>query len=308
MLWNVWKLIMNKIQPPKEYPVICWWSGGVTSAVATKLALDIYSKNKCHIIFIDTKNEDDDTYRFKKNCEKWYGKKIEIITGIFNDENEDMFGVGYESIQDVWLRNKTLNVANGAVCSSRLKKYVREGWQQKNKFSHQVFGFQFDSKEFKRALSMTANHPEMNPIYPLLLHGIDKQDCFKILEDNNIEIPNSYKLGFNNNNCFKTGCIQGGIGYWQKIKKEFPDKFNKMAEIEHQITNSKGKPVTILRDQSTKPYSLVFLKKHIDYPKIKCIDDMKGRPVLPLLECNGFCGTNDFNVNETSKELNLEDV
>lgn len=120
--------ILNKIT--KEYPVICWWSGGVTSAVATKLSLDLFNKNNCRVIFIDTKNESDDTYIFKEQCEKWYDIKIETITGIFNSDNklDNNFGVGYESIQDVWLRNKTLNVANGAVCSSRLKKYVRESW------------------------------------------------------------------------------------------------------------------------------------------------------------------------------------
>lgn len=155
---------------------------------------------------------------------------------------------------------------------------------------------------------MTANHPEINPIYPLLLYGIDKKDCIKILQDNNINIPKSYILGYSNNNCFKTGCIQGGIGYWQKIKNDFPEKFEKMANIEHEITNKKRKPVTILRDQSTKPYTLVFLKRHPDYPNIKILDEMKGRKILPLIECNGFCGTNDFNTNETYKELNMEQI
>ena len=63
--------------------IICWWSGGVTSAVACRLAIDIYGKDNCRIIFIDTFNEDDDTYRFRDDCQEWYGIEIESITGIF---------------------------------------------------------------------------------------------------------------------------------------------------------------------------------------------------------------------------------
>lgn len=47
--------------------IICWWSGGITSAVACKTALDLFKdKNKCRVIMIDTGNEDEDTYRFNK--------------------------------------------------------------------------------------------------------------------------------------------------------------------------------------------------------------------------------------------------
>ena len=36
----------------------------------------------------------------------------------------------------------------------------------------------------------------------------------------------------------------------------------------------------------------------------KCLDDMEGREIKPLMECNGFCGTNDLNpLNETENEL-----
>ena len=67
-----------------------------------------------------------------------------------------------------------------------------------------------------------------------------------------------------------------------------------MASLEHNLTDSKGKPVTMLKDQSKEAKVTgnvkVFLKKHPKYPHLKCIDDMKGQEVKPLLECNGFCG------------------
>ena len=52
---------------------------GITSAVACKIALDLFKdKNECRVIMIDTGNEDEDTYRFKKDCEKWFGQPIEV--------------------------------------------------------------------------------------------------------------------------------------------------------------------------------------------------------------------------------------
>jgi len=58
--------------------VICWWSGGVTSAVACKIAIDIYGTERCKLIMIDTHNEDDDTYRFKADCENGTEKKLKL--------------------------------------------------------------------------------------------------------------------------------------------------------------------------------------------------------------------------------------
>lgn len=282
--------------------VVCWWSGGITSAVACKVALDLFGKDACRVIMIDTQNEHEDTYRFKKDCEVWYDKNIEVITEIGGD---------YESIQDVWLKHKSLNVATGAICSTQLKRRVREKWQENTDFYYQVFGFEFDKKEFNRALSLKVNHSKAKAIYPLLMLGYNKEDCIRIVADAGIEVPVMYQMGFRNNNCFGTGCVQGGIGYWKKMKEDFPDKFDKMAEMEHKLTDLKGQPVTMLKDQSNYAKEsgniLVFLKKHPDYPNLKCIDDMPFRKVEPLFECNGFCGTNDMNErSKTEEEINFE--
>ena len=39
-----------------------------------------------------------------------------------------------------------------------------------------------------------------------------------------------YELGFHNNNCI--GCVKGGKGYWNHIRKHFPKEFQDMAELE----------------------------------------------------------------------------
>lgn len=278
--------------------IICWWSGGITSAVACKKAIERYGKDNCRVIMLDTGNEHEDSYRFLKDCERWYGTSIELISS-----------QSYKNIQDTWYRHQSLNTAHGAICSYMLKRRVREKLEKEIEFSHQVFGFEFDKKEINRAEALLANHPQTKPLFPLIDLKIGKRDCIDLVLKAGIEPPVAYKMGFMNNNCLKTGCVQGGIGYWKKIQEEMPDLFNKMAKVEHDLTDLKGKPVTMLKDQSKKAKEsgreLVFLKPHQDFPDHKTIDDMKGRKIKPVMECNGFCGTNDFSeLNETEREIN----
>ena len=279
--------------------IIGWWSGGVTSAVTCKLCIDLYGLENVRLIFIDTFNEDDDTYRFKKDCEEWYGKEIETITRIGKDKK-------YEKIQDVWFKYKSLNVAGGAVCSSELKRELRKEWQKENDFKHQAFGF--DGDEIRRVKSMVNNYRETaKPVFPLLMYGYNKKDCVQILINEGLKMPRAYVLGFLNNNCLKTGCVQGGIGYWQKMQRDIPENFDKMAQVEHDLTDMKGEPVTMSKDQS-KGGGLVFLKPHKDYPLMKDISMMRGREPQPLMDCNGLaCGTKDLDErNPTENEINTQ--
>ncbi len=230
------------MQVSKKYPVIAWWSSGIASAVTCWLCIQWFGVENVRVVFIDTKNEHEDTYRFLKDCEKWYGCKIEVITSS-----------KYENIKDVWYDYLSLNIAKGAVCSAELKKVVRQQFIKQNKFSYQAFGF--DASEMNRAKDMKDNNPHLRPIFPLIANLLTKKDCIKIIQKANslflnIEIPIPYKLGLSNNNCYKTGCVQGGIGYWQWRQINEPVSFDYMANIEHELTDLKGEPVTICKDQS----------------------------------------------------------
>lgn len=198
-----------------------------------------------------------------------------------------------------------MNVARGAICSKELKTRVREAWQRDNEYAHQVFGF--DAKEMNRAKALALNYPDTKPIFPLLMYAYTKKDCFRIVEIEGIEIPAAYKMGFHNNNCLQTGCVQAGLGYWQKMQREFPEKFQAMADMEHKLTNNAGKPVTCNKDQSSEAKASgrfqVFLLPHSNYPEYKDLSQMEGRQPKPLVECNGFCGTYDLTTKAERKKL-----
>lgn len=314
--------------------IVCWWSGGITSAVACKVAIDLFGKENCRVIFIDTCNEHYDTYRFFKDCENLYGIEIEIITGIKDftprlENYKNIFlervqyfqpnkNVHFYSIEDVWKYHTSLNVSFGAICSSELKRKVREEWQKVNRFKHQIFGFEFDKKEFNRALSMNLNHPKAKPIFPLLMLGYTKPKCIELFNEWGIKIPQAYLDGLHNNNCLGNGygCVQGGIGYWQKLYRINKEGYIKRAKIEHELTDKAGFQVTMCKEQSNeakalenKKDALLFLLPHPDYPQNKTILDVKAREPKPMVDCSGFCGTFDMSKrSKTEEEINYQEV
>jgi hypothetical protein len=202
---------------------IAWWSGGVTSAVACKKAIELYSNVRLVYIHIDSHHED--TLRFKVDCEKWYGVKIEQIQA-----------QKYSSHFDVIDKEKYINGPSGARCTKELKRRVRENWEKDKNIQFHVWGFESGEKEKSRAERIKLAIPLYGHKFPLIELGLDKRDCIKIIQDAKIEIPMMYKLGFNNNNC--VGCVKGGMAYWNKIRTAFPNVFNDMAKREREIGRS----------------------------------------------------------------------
>lgn len=207
--------------------IIGWWSAGITSAVACKIALEIYEDNyqDVELIYIESGNLHPDNKRFKADCERWYGRPIRTVHNTS----------GYSSQIDVVRKTKYVNGPYGARCTYELKKKAR--WETEETLAgegklvvNQIFGFEFIRREVNRAIRFLQQYPEANPLYPLIDKGLDKDACAGILVNNGIELPAMYKLGYPNNNCI--GCIKGGKGYWNKIRVDFPSQFNEMAEAE----------------------------------------------------------------------------
>jgi hypothetical protein len=63
--------------------------------------------------------------------------------------------------------------------------------------------------------------------------GLTKAQCHEIVRAASIQIPEMYRLGYRNNNCI--GCVKGGSGYWNKIRRDFPDAFARMAALERAL-------------------------------------------------------------------------
>lgn len=206
--------------------IISWWSAGVTSAVATKLAMLEFGKENVEPIYFKIDSAHPDNDRFMAQCEEWYGKKIRVERA--PEKYKDQF--------DVILKDKYVNGPAGARCTLILKKMVRQKLEKELDYSGQVFGFEYTKKEVNRAIRFQEQYPDAIPLFPLIENKMNKPECLHYLERVGIKRPVMYELGYGNNNCI--GCVKGGMGYWNKIRKDFPDTFNRMAEAERVVGNS----------------------------------------------------------------------
>jgi hypothetical protein len=200
-----------------DKPVLAWWSGGLTSAVACKLTLEKYSNVK--IVYIHINSHHKDTLRFKTDCEQWYGQEIELVQSNYQDQFA------------VIAKKKFINSPYGAPCTTELKKKVREQIM-KDAYHCQIWGFEFELSQINRAIRMSEQY-EFVSEYPLIEHKLNKEQCAGIIQLAGIDQPKMYSQGYNNNNCI--GCVKGGKGYWNKIRKDYPDTFKQMLELETEI-------------------------------------------------------------------------
>jgi 3'-phosphoadenosine 5'-phosphosulfate sulfotransferase (PAPS reductase)/FAD synthetase len=175
-----------------------------------------------HPVYCRVRNEHDDNLRFLSDFERVLGIKVEIIT------NQQFDG----DIFNVFLKRGYIKNQYGAPCTMILKKDMRKAYQLPDDI--QVFGY--TAEEQDRADRFIDGNNEVNENFPLLDAGVTKQDCLDQIKSWGIKLPVMYRLGYNNNNCI--GCVKGGMGYWNKIRKDFPEAFTKMALLERKLNFS----------------------------------------------------------------------
>jgi PP-loop superfamily ATP-utilizing enzyme len=249
-----------------ERRVVIWFSCGVTSAVAAKLAISKYGKNRCEIVYTDTSSEHEDNRRFLKDCEKWFGKSVTTL------KSEK-----YSNIWDVFEKTRYLVGPRGARCTTELKKVLRHDFQRVDDI--QVFGF--DAGEDKRAERFRINNPEVTLETPLIDKGLTKSACLALLRKVGIKEPAIYSLGYKNANCI--GCVKGQAGYWNKIRVDFPEVFKRMAIVERKLN------VAI-----NKSYAGDGKRKRVFLDELP--EDMGRYSSEPSIECGLLC-------EETAEEI-----
>lgn len=200
--------------------VVCWFSCGAASAVATKLAIaDNAGKFPLVIARCIVREEHPDNDRFADDCAKWFGLPI---TNLINER----YG---GSIYGVMEKRKYVSGINGAPCTMLLKKNVREDFQLPT--DTHVFGYCAEERERWDSF-LDANN--IDAVSPLIERGLEHPDCLAMVEAAGIELPEMYKLGYQHNNCI--GCVKAtGAGYWNKIRDDFPVQFYRMAELSRRL-------------------------------------------------------------------------
>lgn len=239
---------------PRRRRVVCWFSAGAASAVATKLTLAAYPADLVAIVRCIVPNEHEDNERFAADCEEWFGRPILAVRSL---EYRDCWGV--------WERRRYLNGINGAPCTLEMKKAPRQQFERDWSPELSVFGFTIEER--KRAERFRAQNPDVRMLAPLIDAGLSKPDCMGMLDRAGITLPAMYGLGFANNNC-KTCVKARGRGYWSLVRQQFPSDFSRLAKLSRDIG------WTPCRDGKDKPIWLDELDPNWapqdDSPNIEC--------------------------------------
>ena len=198
---------------------VCWMSAGVSSFIAGYLVRETVDE----FIYIDIADQHPDSLRFIKDCEKALGKPIKILRSS-----------EYDSVEKAIRAAGVIRMVSGfAPCTAWLKKRVRKQWELAHSDYEITYVWGFDLNEKRRAENVVDTMIEFNHEFPLIDNNLSKQDCHAIAAKLGIKRPVMYDMGYNNNNCI--GCVKGGMGYWNKIRVDFPEVFESRAKLERDI-------------------------------------------------------------------------
>jgi hypothetical protein len=210
--------------------MVCHFSCGAASAVATKITLAAHSEVK--IINAYIQEEHPDNRRFLEDCQRWFGHPITVV-------QDQKYAA---STDEVWRRERYMKGPRGASCTRALKARVMDPLRLPGDVD--VLGY--TAEEQDRFDDFVERHPDVQAKAPLIEAGLGKADCLAMVERAGIELPFMYRKGYNNANCI--GCIKGGKGYWNKIRVDFPERFEAVAAIEESI----GRTAYLFWDDKTR--------------------------------------------------------
>ena len=199
---------------------VVWLSAGVSSFIAGYLA-----KNVDKYIYIDIKDQHPDSMRFIKDCQKVLDCEIEILKSS-----------EFDDVASVVRKFKFINSPHGAACTGMLKRKVRKHWESEHANEQLTYIWGFDKNETNRAERLQKTMFEFKHEFPLIDKNLSKEECHGMLERLGIKRPVMYDLGYSNNNC--VGCVKGRMGYWNKIRVDFPEVFNQRAKLEREVGHS----------------------------------------------------------------------
>lgn len=188
-------------------------------------------------IYIDIDDQHPDSMRFIRDCEAAVGKEIRILRS-----------KEYRCVEDcVRVYGSFKNARNGfSPCTNWLKKRVRKEWEQENSSYDLTYVWGFDMLEKNRAERTVEANPQAEHEFPLIDRSLSKEEVHGLFDRTfRFPRPAMYDMGYPNNNCI--GCVKGGMGYWNRIRKDFPAVFESRAKLErtvgHSMLKDKNGPV-----------------------------------------------------------------
>lgn len=245
--------------------IVCQFSCGAASAVATKLALAQFADRDVLIVNAFIEEEHPDNRRFADDCEKWFGRSMVNLRDTKYDASaiKVFETVGY------------IKGPQGAACTGRIKRGLLRSFEQPD----DVLVLGYTAEEQWRLDDWLDNWPDRKIVAPLIERGLTKEDCKAMVLRAGIELPYMYRLGYDNANCI--GCVKGGLGYFRAIREDFPQQFERLAQAEDKVVALHGENGRILRHRSGPLAGQRF--------PLRELPTGKAHRAEPLPSCGLFC-------------------
>lgn len=256
------RIYIERAEPKDGDIIAVYFSCGAASAIAVKKTIEKYG-HRCKILIVNNpiKEEDKDNQRFLKDVAAWL--KVTIQTAV-NSKFKSC------SCVEVWEDANMMSSANGfAPCTQELKKAARYEWELKNRPDWTVMGF---TKEERGRFDNFQINERPSSIY--ILENTTKAECFQIVNDAGIKLPEIYLMGYPNANC--VGCVKAtSPTYWNHVRKMHPEIFQQRAEQSRNMGTNGCKLVRVNGKR-------IFLDE-LD-------PNAKGQPLKNMnFECGIFC-------------------
>jgi hypothetical protein len=222
--------------------VVVGFSGGVTSSWCAGWALRNFPRDEVLLLWHDTREEHEDTYRFL----------AEMAVALRMPIYERSDG---RSVTEVFRDEGFLGNNQNAMCSRILKQ------EQGDKFFAELraAGFQdivkvlgFSAKETPRVqrAAMKAEKDGYVARFPMIEEKATKQMAVDYCQQEMHVCPSAMYAWSDHANC--VGCVKGGMAYWLKVAEHAPEVFAQRvgleAEFGHGILRGGDRVQYLLKD------------------------------------------------------------
>jgi len=206
------------------------FSTGLSSALTVERVVSKYGTGDTHIVFMDTLIEDEDNYRFMRDCSIRWG---------------NLYGIGIELLTEgrtpyqVFVDNHIIPNNRVAPYTRRLKinmfvKYLKDNFQKDDPITIHIG---YDFSEIHRCEATTRNYGKLGYAvdYPLLWQPIESREYSSVVRDDwGIEPPRMYGMGYSHANCGGR-CVKQGKNDWIRTLVQFPERYAEIEEWEENM-------------------------------------------------------------------------
>lgn len=180
--------------------------------MAAKLTVDCYTAENCHLLFTDTKTEDEDLYRFLRQTSK--ALKVQL-TSICDGRNI------WEVFNDVkFMGNSRIDPCSKILKRELARKFMDTFFSPNSAIL--VVGISEDEKH--RLKNIRENWNPYVVEAPLINTPKTREEILDVLDELKVEPPRLYAMGFPHNNCGGF-CVKTGQAQMTMLLNKFPERY-----------------------------------------------------------------------------------